>query len=320
MNTENEHEFFQEENSETGFNIKVILGKLLHNWFWFVVGLMISFIISFMYLRYQIPIYQAKATVLIKDEKKGGALSELSAFSDLNIMTGSSSLDNEIEIFKSRNLMSRVVRDLNLQTSYFVQGKVIEKEVYTNLPFKVIYYDDRSKLDNSFASFSIKVIDNNYFEFFEGKKKPAGKKSFSDTFKTSVGTIMIVPNQKFLSNWANKNFQIKLSSVNSIVDNYLSILTVKSLSKTASLIELSFNDRSKEKAKDVINNLIFQHNQDAVNDKNQIAKNTASFINDRLQYITNELSNVESSAQQYKQNNNVVDVVSEAKFPTKSCR
>jgi tyrosine-protein kinase Etk/Wzc len=168
MNTENEHEFFQEEKSEPGFNIKVILGKLLNHWFWFTISLMIAITISFMYLRYQIPIYQANATVLIKDEKKGGALSELSAFSDLNIMTGSSSIDNEIEIFKSRNLMARVVRDLNLQTSYYVQGKVIEKEVYVDLPFKVIYYEDRSKLDNSYASFSVKIIDNNYFEFIEG--------------------------------------------------------------------------------------------------------------------------------------------------------
>ena len=67
MNKENEQEFFQEENSESGFNIKVIIGKLLHHWFWFIIGLMITLTISFMYLRYQIPIYQAKATVLIKD-------------------------------------------------------------------------------------------------------------------------------------------------------------------------------------------------------------------------------------------------------------
>ena len=314
MNIENEQEFFQEENLDSGINIKELIGKFLHHWFWFVLGLMLSFIIAFVYLRYQIPIYQAKATVLIKDEKKGGALSELSAFSDLNIMSGSSSLDNEIEIFKSRNLMSRVVRDLNLQTSYLVKGNVIQKELYTNLPFKVIYYGDRNKLDNSAANFSIKIIDNKYFEFTEGDSKVMQKKSFSDSFKTSVGTVMMVPNQNFILNWTNKDFIVKLRPINAVVNSYLSILTVKTVSKTASLIELTFNDRSKEKAKDIINNLIFQHNQDVIDDKNQISKNTASFINDRLTFITNELSNVESSAQQYKQSNNVVDVASEAKL------
>ena len=153
-------------------------------------------------------------------------------------MSGSSSLDNEIEIFKSRNLMSRVVRDLNLQTCYYVQGKVIQKEVYTNLPFKVIYYEDRSKLDNRYANFSIKLIDNKFFEFTEGKNKKPQKKLFSDSVKTSLGTIMVIPNQKFVSEWVTKDFIVTLSPISVIVDNYLSILTVKSLSKTASLIEL----------------------------------------------------------------------------------
>ena len=186
MNIENEQDFFQEENLESGFNIKELIGKLLHHWFWFVLGLMLSFTVAFVYLRYQVPIYQAKATVLIKDEKKGGALSELSAFSDLNIMSGSSSLENEIEIFKSRNLMSRVVRDLNLQTSYFVQGSVIEKEVYAQLPFKVIYFEDRNKLDNAAANLLIKVIDNQHFEFTDGDSKSIVKKSFSDSLSTKI--------------------------------------------------------------------------------------------------------------------------------------
>jgi len=64
----------------------------------------------------------------------------------------------------------------------------------------------------------------------------------------------------------------------------------------------------------VVNNLIKQHNADAIADKNQVSKNTAEFINERIKYITSELSDVEQEAEAFKAKNRLVDVESEAKL------
>ena len=127
-----------EETVESGGNIKNILGKFLANWYWFVLTIILAYLLAFLYLRYQRPIYNAKAIVLIKDEKKGAGVSELSAFQDIGLMKGGSSLDNEIEIYKSRSLMMRVVHDLGLQTTYFTKGKIMSQELYKKSPVNAV--------------------------------------------------------------------------------------------------------------------------------------------------------------------------------------
>ncbi|MGB0892411.1 MAG: Wzz/FepE/Etk N-terminal domain-containing protein, partial [Flavobacteriaceae bacterium] len=85
-------------------NLRAELEKYLINWKWFVLGIFISLLGAFLYLRYSTPLYSASATILIKNDKKGGLSDELAAFGDLGIVGGSSkNIDNEIEILKSEN-------------------------------------------------------------------------------------------------------------------------------------------------------------------------------------------------------------------------
>ena len=103
-------------------SLKDILTRYIFHWKWFVISLICSFLFGFVYLRYQVPQYEASAKILIKDENKGTISDELSAFEDLGILNGKKNIDNEIEILKSRTLMKRVVKELKLNISYFSFG------------------------------------------------------------------------------------------------------------------------------------------------------------------------------------------------------
>src|SRR5688500_5141533 len=92
------------ENSTNGENnILNLIQRYISYWKWFVLGIILSVVIAFLYIRFQAPMYQVDATILIKDDKKGGALSELSAFQDLGILNKTNNIDNEIEVLKSRS-------------------------------------------------------------------------------------------------------------------------------------------------------------------------------------------------------------------------
>ena len=80
----------------------------------------------------------------------------------------------------------------------------------------------------------------------------------------------------------------------------------------SSILTLSLKDNSATRAEDVLNMLITVYNEEAIKDKNQVAVNTANFISERLIIIENELGNVESSLESYKQRNQVVDISSSA--------
>ena len=122
----------QESNSEAQneVNIKEQIFNYLQYWKWFVLSVLVLLTITFVYLRYYVVEYGAASSILIKDEKKGGT-SEFSAFSDLNIFSGKNNVDNEIFILKSRQLSQDVVKKMDLDISYFSEGRVAVS--YTHL-------------------------------------------------------------------------------------------------------------------------------------------------------------------------------------------
>src|ERR1700740_1587152 len=100
-----QYNFSVEETQEN--SIKDLLIKYLYNWKWFLLSFVTCIALGFAYLRYQTPLYEVNATVLIKDDKNGNSVSdELSAFEDLGIFKNKKNIDNEIEILRSRSLMT----------------------------------------------------------------------------------------------------------------------------------------------------------------------------------------------------------------------
>ncbi|MGG6494856.1 UNVERIFIED_CONTAM: chromosome partitioning protein ParA, partial [Bacteroidetes bacterium 56_B9] len=85
--------------------------------------------------------YSRKATVLIRDDKKGGGMGESALFADLNLFGGARSVDNELLVFQSRSIMENVVRRLSLNMSYKVRIGLRTIELYTQSPIKVAFLD-----------------------------------------------------------------------------------------------------------------------------------------------------------------------------------
>ena len=87
----------------------------------FIISVVIALLISFIYLRYTVPYYNAKATLLIKTSAQAGSNQELD---NMFFNTGRSNISNEIQILKSLNLAKRVASSLGLQKKYYLKGNV----------------------------------------------------------------------------------------------------------------------------------------------------------------------------------------------------
>src|SRR5690606_27787452 len=79
-----------------------------------------------------------------------------------------------------------------------------------------------------------------------------------------------------------------------------------------SVVELTMQDPIKEKAEDIIDEVIKVYNDDAISDKNAISESTQRFIMNRLDAISKELGDVEQSAETFKKENQLTDITSEA--------
>ena len=105
MNTEQETNIRMEESE---LNLGDILQTVLANWYWFVLSVVVCAGAAFLYLKWAPKVYTRTASVLIKDDAKGGAMSESAAFEDLGLFGSKRNVDNEVLVFKSRRSLSRM--------------------------------------------------------------------------------------------------------------------------------------------------------------------------------------------------------------------
>src|SRR5690606_7040184 len=91
-------------------------------------------------------------------------------------------------------------------------------------------------------------------------------------------------------------------------------LQVNLTDKNSTLIELALQDPVREKARDILDRLIRQYNQEAIDDKNQVSLSTAEFIEERLDIISEELDSVESGKEEFKTENRLTDIQSESQL------
>ncbi|MDR7210663.1 polysaccharide biosynthesis tyrosine autokinase [Flavobacterium piscis] len=308
-------------------NIREQLDKYIIHWKWFVLSVLVCLLLAFLYLRYTTPSYEASTSILVKDEKKGGMLSELSAFSDLGI-GGSyvSNVDNEIEVLKSRTLVESTVKKLNLNVSLLVEGNVVDTDVYAKAPINVYFNNKTEAFDEANITLKCDLLPNGSFSLESAMKNnvtaekfilSSGKQfKFGEKIPTRLGILVIEKTEFYQQNYAgkDKSIQISVRPLDNITANFRNKLKVVPQSKTSSVVNISITDPVQEKAEDFLNNMIQIYNQDAAEDKNFISENTSKFIADRLALITRELDGVEQDVESFKKTNRLTDIEAEAKL------
>lgn len=317
-----DNNYISDNNQKEDFHLRNILDNYLIHWHWFVLGVAICVIASYTYLRYTIPQYQASTTILVKDEKKGGMLSELSAFSDMGLSKGSmGNIDNEIEILKSRTIVERTVRKLKLNIGMFAKGKIISVELYKDTPITVDFINAKPEFFTNSLAFEFLELTPNTFTL---KSEAVGdtRALLKNKKEYKYGELISIRNSDLIISKSNahksqligadNSLKIVVNPIDGVVDSFFSRLKVASLSKTSSVVSLTISDPVIKKAEDFLDNLVQVYNNDAAADKNFISENTSKFIANRLILITQELDGVEQDVESFKKSNNITDIASEA--------
>ncbi len=269
-----------------------------------------SLLSAFIYLKIKTPNYDVVAKVILKeDNNKGGLPSELGAFSDLTglMSGGANKIENEIEIFKSRSLLHEVVKELKLNVKYFdVSSKLTKKELFNNKNYIVEFLTRKPITFNESSNFKITPLSKNKFEFENTFSKQKTIECFGKAFKTNYGEIIIFPNGTKIP------VEISIENFEKTIDNLQKNITIEPTSKESSVIQLSIKLENIDKGKAILNTLINLHSQNGIDDKNQISKNTLNFINERLNVITKELSFSEENVSNFKSDNKIFDLTTNA--------
>ena len=310
---------FQDENDT--INIRTEIEKYLMHWKWFLLGIIISLGLAFLYLRYSTPEYSASASIMIKDNQKSGISAELAAFEDLGIIGGGSAnnTDNEIEILKSRKIIGNVVDSLHLGVSYFVSGRVIESEVYKLFsPIKVNFIKKDSALIAKDTLFNVNILDQLNFELtnFEGEK--ISSHVFGEIINNKLGVFKIEKQQLKKENVSN--VIVKMIPKYKLINSYKKRVNISPVSKNSSVLTLTLEDPVREKAEDFLDELVRQYNIDAINDKTQVSKKTKEFIDDRLEKVKSDLFIIDEKVKEFKNDENFTGIPAEVQIAFESLK
>ena len=316
------------ETEDEKIDIQQLLFKYIIHWPWFVGAVLVCLIGAWIYLRMATPVYNISATVLIKDDKKGGNTGSMVGLEELGLsglISSSQNIDNELEVLRSKTLVKEVINLLNLYVSYTDEDGFPSKNMYKTSPVLVsLTPQEAEKLTDPMVvemalygegglEVNVTVGDKEYQKHFE--KLPA-------VFPMDEGTLAFFQSPDSLSlkkdtMEASSNIRhitAKLTSPMKVARSYCENLKIEPTSKTTSVAVISLKNSSLQRGQDFINQLLEMYNRNTNNDKNEIAQKTAEFIDERINIISKELGSTEANLENFKRNAGITDLTSEAQI------
>ena len=319
---ENPYENNMNEQDEEKINYHELLFRYIIHWPWFVASVLVCLIGAWVYLHFQTPVYQVSASIMIKDDKKGGGSTDLENLGIGGVITSTQSIDNEIEVLRSKTILKEVVNNLELYITYYDEDEFPEKELYQTSPVIVnLTAQEADKLPGSallamklspegVLDVNLKVGLNEYNQRFE--KLPAVLPTDAGTFgfalkdSLSGGQIEGYKGERHIRAVVSRPFEV--------AKGYQGALSIAPTSRTTSVAVVSLMNTNIQRARDFINKLMEMYNRNTNNDKNEVAEKTREFINERIKIIDEELGSTEDKLEAFKRNAGLTDISSDAQL------
>lgn len=279
-------------------------------WYVFLISILICLGSGWLYLANAIRLYKVTAALLIQNDIKGDGLLKGTAFSDLDMFHGPKTVDNEMEVLRSRDLIQQTLKDLSLEIRYALEGKFNDKELYgSTLPVQIIV----NNLTNKAYSQKLNLIIKDEKTFLLQNEGKYILYRFNQPIKGPGYSIKVIKGPAFRTDFPS--IRIGFRDLYTMAESYsLSALTILPIVKDANTVTISLLDALPERGVDILNKLIETYNAENVNTKNMVAINTIHFIDQRLNRLSADLSNVERGVESYKQFNRITNMGADAEI------
>lgn len=301
---------------EESVDIRRMLFKILRNWRWLLLSLFLTMLLAWLYNRYAEPQYRATASIMIRDEKKGGGeLLENPLLAELNMGGGGKLVDNEVEVLKSFDLMEEVVRNEQLFLDVRGEGSFTSRSVFGKEVPLIIRVANPDAISLP-LQWSIARQPNGKWELDYGSSTKKLSVTRGRWYSINGLQFQISDNPAFKADTDStqliNTYTLNLTPIKLAVFNYTTALNVQPASKTATIVNLSLTDYNNRRAQTALAALIHIYNQQALEDKNKVTANTLEFLNGRLAIIERDLQTVEGQVERFKSTNRITDVSAEA--------
>ena len=309
-------------NKERPISIIHIVTECKQNWKWFVLSAFCMTTLALTYVSIITPQYERSAELIIKDEDKTNSLlnsMNLGAFSNLGLLNNTSNINNEIRVFQSIETMQQLAQRLNLTTTCKISNGLFSHEIVSSdSPIKITFPNIK---DNDFISLKIKLYKNGKFIISKLKKN---ENTYNDKIngnvnnivKSSIGLIALTKTRSFISAFKGNDcidLRITKERLYDKAKELQENISIKLTDDQTSVLDISYQDISGERAENIINTLIAIYQEEWLKDKNSNIISSSKFIDERIRNIEKELSSLDGNISQFKGDNLIPDYEEAAK-------
>lgn len=238
------------------------------------------------------PIYEASATLHVKDEKggKGGILG------DLAMLNSSNPVDAELEILKSRSNAEEVVKRLRLTWG------VTKKS--SGLNFKITDFSSTS----TEPEYTIELTGPDSFRVKADDGSPEVQGKAGQLIRTPTMTLLLSD----VKGQAGDSFRLKQRHFNKTVVALRKAIKASEVGKKTNIIKVTYSNTDPVLSRDVVNTLVQAYLDQTLSFKTEEASRTVTFVEDQLKGTRDELDQSEKNLQTYKSASGVVKLDAEA--------
>ena len=295
-------------------NFKKDFFRYLSFWPYFLISLIISILCSYLLLRYTDDVYETKSSVQIIDDAMDSDMALPTAMTIFNRSTVN--LENEIEIIKSYNLLSKVIKDLEYNISFYAVGRIREPLVTPD------EWLDGSKYDFKFLKKLDEIESTNIYSIFisrdgleiidaETEKQYLFSDFNTNSSPNNLPFELKIDQTDVKANY-EKSYKIIIRPVKSTYFQIINNLVISKIGDLSHILDLSYRTKNKILGENLLNKIIFEFDYDGIKDRQLVFKRTIDFVDSRFNLLSNELDSIEVNLEDFKKNNELTYIETDA--------
>lgn len=285
-------------------------------WKYFVVSVVVCLTLGALWAYMKSPVYEVDANVLITDNDKQSDF--LRSFSMADMFGASANADEELLLISSYSLFNDVVRKYDINETYIIKKNFLKRiRVYDETPIKI---ECDSAIPDTLSVqliFKLKINDEGLATITgkskDGKFIKVENKHLPLTLSTIYGKFRFATT-KYYEPGEPLNIAILFGSYASATESLQELVECYIPSRKANVITVSMKCTDIPFAEKVVNTILEEYNLRGIEDTRTRNQVTAGFIDARLNAITDDLNSTEVAVENYKNENNLIDLAADAQY------
>jgi capsular exopolysaccharide synthesis family protein len=299
-------------------DLLAIFRKVLAKWWWFAITVTISLAAAVAYIKTTPKVYQVQALMLMGERSRNAFGNQEEFLKGTSYLRSSAELEDKVAVMTSRSNVTKTLKRLNFEVSYFERANFLTTEKYDYPPFhvvldtvavQVISLPVYVEVDRDRGVYRVKAKGERVFLYNVKEQTVLDEvlPEYEVDQEVPIGQPFVARNLSFAIDFpADRSYDkdtkyfFTVTSLEDLVVDYRSATTASPLSKESNIVVLQLKGEVIRKQRAFLNKLMETYIEGELYKQQQKGLKTINFIDDQIGSVSDSLRRSESSMASFR--------------------